>query len=341
MNLGELPMIAFTVLSQMCVGAFIVLGLVQTIGATRYSNRAIDRLADPALFAIGPALVAGLIASMFHMHDVFNVLNVFRHWDSSWLSREIIFGMLFAGLGFLFFIMQALKLGSATVRRVLALITAAAGVGLVIAQCQIYYSLPTVPAWNSWATWVQFFGTTLLLGALSVAMAFVLVVARRQRREAILGDDQLAAQASVEDGSGSLGDRLKAFFADAEVADAETRNEVNTLLGQSVRAMVTLAVLMAGVLLIAMPLYISTLSGMGPDGQASAAHYATLFAGVRFTLLAVGAFLLGLLAFYYAGFGIKRLASLAYLLIGSFVLVLIGEFMGRALFYEVMVRVGV
>ena len=67
MNLGELPMIAFTVLSQMSVGAFIVLGLVQLLGGTKYSVKVIDRLADPALFAIGPTLVAGLIASMFHM----------------------------------------------------------------------------------------------------------------------------------------------------------------------------------------------------------------------------------------------------------------------------------
>ncbi|HHU40433.1 MAG TPA: dimethylsulfoxide reductase, partial [Propionibacterium sp.] len=34
---------------------------------------------------------------MLHMHDLTHTLNVLRHWQSSWLSREIIFGILFAG----------------------------------------------------------------------------------------------------------------------------------------------------------------------------------------------------------------------------------------------------
>ena len=106
MELGELPMILFTVITQMCVGMFIVLGVVQTIGSTRYSVKAVDRLADPALLAIGPAMILGLLVSMLHMHDVLNVFNVFRHFNSSWLSREIVFGIAFAALGFLFCLMQ-------------------------------------------------------------------------------------------------------------------------------------------------------------------------------------------------------------------------------------------
>ena len=102
MNLHELPMIIFTVFAQMSVGAFVVLGVVQTLGSLKHDKQTIDRIADPALYAIGPTLVLGLIASMFHMNDVFNVLNVFRGWQTSWLSREIIFGMLFAAFGFLF-----------------------------------------------------------------------------------------------------------------------------------------------------------------------------------------------------------------------------------------------
>ena len=66
MNTHELPMILFTVLSQMSVGAFVALGVVQILAVGRYPRSVIDRLADPALLAIGPTLVLGLIASMFH-----------------------------------------------------------------------------------------------------------------------------------------------------------------------------------------------------------------------------------------------------------------------------------
>lgn len=341
MSLGELPMILFTVLSQMSVGAFIVLGLVQTIGGMKYSTKAIDRLADPALFAIGPALILGLIGSIFHMNDVFNVFNVFRHFGTSWLSREIVFGVGFAALGFLFFIMQALKLGSPMLRRVLAVVTALVGIGLVICQAQIYYSLPTVPAWNSGATWVQFFATTLLLGSLLVAMAFVLVVHRRRNRTARMTDEQLAFAETADEHRGTTMERFRAFFNDRHVPNAETRAQSEELLGASIRGLILLAIVVAGVLLITMPLYVSSLAGMGETGLASAAHYSTAFAFGRFALLVVGTFLLGLLAFYYAGFGVKKLAALSAILVTAFILTLIGEFMGRALFYEVMTRVGV
>ncbi len=56
-------------------------------------------------------MVLGLIASMFHMNDVMHVFNVFRHVGSSWLSREIVFGIGFAALGFLFCVLQVLKSG--------------------------------------------------------------------------------------------------------------------------------------------------------------------------------------------------------------------------------------
>lgn len=342
MELGELPMILFTVISQMCVGAFVVLGAVQTIGSTRYSAKVIDRLADPALFAIGPAMVLGLLASMFHMHDVLNMFNVIRHWQSSWLSREIIFGVGFAGLGFLFFVMQVLKIGSPRLRQGLAVVTALFGIGLVVCQVQIYYSLVMVPAWNSWATWVQFFGTALLLGSLAVGMAFVLAIGRRIARLEKMSTAEVAALDTASDEpAASYVQRMKDFFADRRIVDSATRVQVEKLLTYSVRGILVVATLVAGLLLVSMPLYISSLAGLGGEGLASAAHYATGFALLRFGLLAVGAFLLGLVAFYYAGFGFRKLRTLGFLMVSSFVLVLIGEFMGRALFYEVMYRVGV
>ena len=70
-------------------------------------------------------------------------------------------------------------------------------------------------------------------------------------------------------------------------------------------------------------------------------HDAGGLAALRFTLLLVGALILGLAAFYVAGYGIKRLRLLLFLLIASFLLVLICEFVGRTIFYEAMTRVGV
>ena len=178
MNTHELPMILFTVLSQMSVGAFVALGVVQILAVGRYPRSVIDRLADPALLAIGPTLVLGLIASMFHMNDIANTFNVFRNIGTSWLSREIVFGVAFAALGFLFFIMQWRKIASPGIRQALAALTALVGLGLVWCQSMIYYSLVTVPAWHHWATPLRFFATTILLGSLAIGVAMAAALAR-------------------------------------------------------------------------------------------------------------------------------------------------------------------
>lgn len=340
MSMGELPMILFTVLSQMAVGAFLVLGVVQTVGSAKFSSRAVDRLADPALLAIGPTLVLGLIASMFHMHDVFNMFNVIRHWQTSWLSREIIFGVGFAALGFLFTFLQIMKIGSARLRQLIAAVTALVGIGLVVSQVMIYYSLPTVPAWNSWATWVQFFGTTIVLGALTVGMAFVLASSRRQARIDRIGTDVQVAAAD-DPLPASYKQRFQAFLNDRQPMDAATRAEVEDLLRISIRGIVLAAMVAAGVLLIAMPVYVAGLPAAGEAGMASAAHFGGGFAMTRYLMLAAGALLLGVMMFYLAGFGTKRLPALSYVAVAAFFLVLIGEFMGRAMFYESMVAVGI
>lgn len=340
MNMGELPMIVFTVITQMCVGMFIVLGAVQTIGSARYSAKAIDRLADPALFAIGPAMVLGLVASIFHMHDFLNVFNVFRHVGSSWLSREIVFGVVFAALGFLFCLMQVLKLGSVRARQAVAVLTALAGIGLVVSQVMIYYTLTTVPAWNSWATWVQFFGTALLLGSLAVGAAFVLIIQNRDRRIAAMSEAEIAELDDPHDKL-PMGERIRNFFTDRYLVDSATRTEVDGLLTTTVRGIVSVAIVTAGVLLIAMPVYVSTLATSGEPGMVSAAHYATGTAAARFALLVVGALVLGLAAFFFAGSVPKKLRQLSFILVSGFLLVLIGEFVGRYLFYEAMVPVGI
>ncbi|RYV49292.1 dimethyl sulfoxide reductase anchor subunit family protein, partial [Pengzhenrongella frigida] len=181
MNTHELPMIIFTVLGQMSVGAFVVLGIVQVAAARRYGAGAIDKVTDPALYAIGPALVLGLGASMLHMNDITNTLNVVRHLGTSPLSAEIVFGVAFAGLGFVFAAAQWFKWGTPRLRQVLAGLTALVGLGLVASMSMIYYTLVTVPAWHSWATPVQFFTTTFLLGTLAVGAALTGAVMWRRR----------------------------------------------------------------------------------------------------------------------------------------------------------------
>ncbi|NLI17583.1 MAG: dimethyl sulfoxide reductase anchor subunit [Actinomycetales bacterium] len=309
MNVHELPMILFTVISQMSVGAFLMLGLLQVLGRRKYSGATIDRLADPALLAIGPALVFGLAVSMFHMNDVTNTLNVIRHVGSSWLSREIAFGMAFAGLGFVFALLQWRKIGPPALRQVLALLTALAGIGLVWSQAMIYYTLVTVPAWNSWFTIVQFFATTVLLGALAVGAAFMGWIMWNRR----------------------AGKQLP----------GKERAELVSLTEDSLKAVSVIAIVAGSVLLVVTPVFLSQLSGLGAVGAASAAAYSGVWFVVRLVLLAFGTALLALFMYYYAS-SAQRLGPrpLAVVATVAFVVVLGSELIGRSMFYDSMTRIG-
>jgi anaerobic dimethyl sulfoxide reductase subunit C (anchor subunit) len=309
MNVHELPMILFTVLSQMSVGAFLVLGLVQVLGRRKYSAATIDRLADPALLAIGPALVLGLLASVFHMNDVLNTLNVVRNIGSSWLSREIVFGIGFAALGFLFAAMQWRKLGSPGLRQALAALTAVAGLALVWSQGMIYYSLVAVPAWNTWVTVVQFFLTTLMLGALAVGAAFMTWIMWRSRK----GDDLVGKE----------------------------RAELVSLTEDSLKAVSVIAIVAGSLVLIITPIHLSNLAGLGAVGAQSAAAFSGAWFVTRLVLLAFGTALLALFMYYYAS-NAQRLGPrpLAIVATAAFLIVLGSELIGRSMFYDSMTRIG-
>lgn len=170
MNLHEWPLTLFTLLAQMAVGAFIVLGLIQVIGRTKFNTSAIDRIADPALYAIGPIMICAFLASMFHLGNPLHAPNVLRGWSHSALSQEIIMGIGFAGLGFAFAACQYFGWLTPKWRSALAVLTAVWGLFFVYVMASLYM-LPTIPAWNHWTTPAQFYITAFTTGALAMGVA--------------------------------------------------------------------------------------------------------------------------------------------------------------------------
>ena len=324
MNVHELPMIVFTILAQMSVGAFVVLGILQLVALRRFGAEAVDKVTDPVLYAIGPVMVLGLVASMFHMNDITNTLNVVRNLDSSWLSREIIFGTGFAGLGFLFAVAQWFKWGSARLRQGLALATAVVGLGLVFSMSMVYYSLVTVPAWNTWATPAQFFTTTFLLGALAVGAALTGALMFRIRKA------EWAKRAP--EGRLRLGDAPGVEHA---VVDPHTRS----LLTSSLKGIGIAAIIFLGVEVLIITLHLSHLANAGDVALSSAAVFSGGWFVARLALVFIGAGLLSVFLVRYASSaaGARQLAIIA---TSAFVLVLAGEFIGRSLFYDSMMRIG-
>ncbi len=169
----EGPLVAFTVLSQMAVGAFLTLAALELWGGPLAADPAARGLASGILLAIGAVTVAALAVSLLHLGSPAVAWRTIGNLRSSWLSREVALAIAFAACGAAFAALRATERGAPGLRAVLASATALSGVALVYAMSRIY-RVRTVPAWNSPLTTASFFATTLLLGTLGVGAGLAL-----------------------------------------------------------------------------------------------------------------------------------------------------------------------
>jgi anaerobic dimethyl sulfoxide reductase subunit C (anchor subunit) len=304
MNVREWALISFTILAQMAVGSFIVLGFVYYFASRKGGQEQADNLSDRALLAIGPVMVLGLIASLLHLGNPLNSFKAVTNIGSSWLSREILFGVLFTIFGAAFAFMQWRKVSTMMVRNILAWIAAALGLILVYSMSNVYM-LETQPSWNTWATPVFFFTTTLLLGSLAMGVAFVANYAYLQRNDPDCAEVQC--------------DLVRGTFRWIAIA----------------------AVVLLGVELVTIPLYLGYLT-TGPSQAAASAQlmvgeFGVVFA-FRLILAFIGAGVFGVFLYQNALSPGREnvLANFAY---AAFVLVLIAEVLGRFLFYATQIQV--
>lgn len=144
------PLVFMLVLTQLCVGAFVALWLLNGAGD------------ESRIAALASLVLAGisLSASTLHLGRPIHAWRAMRGVRRSWLSREVLTLSLFAGAasifaGILFFGLPGrFAAGSATALAGLAGITCSARIYIVRAR----------PAWFSGYTVAEFFATALLLG---------------------------------------------------------------------------------------------------------------------------------------------------------------------------------
>lgn len=151
----EIPLLIFTVLEQVLVGALLTLTVMRFMG----------KLDSDAGFKSGIVLVIVTIvavgASLFHLGQPLRAVNVVFGLGSSWLSREILFMGVFGIALVAYVIAERLKYDMAA--KVFAAIGSVAGIFAVVAT-SICYMQPGVPAWDSFLTPLQFMLTLVLAG---------------------------------------------------------------------------------------------------------------------------------------------------------------------------------
>lgn len=306
MRIQDFALITFTILMQLSVGAFVVLAFARLYATRKANVGEADRLSDRALYWILPVVVLGLLASLLHLGDPLGAYRAVNNFGTSWLSREITFGVGFTVLAVVFAFLQWRKILSVGLRNLIVWITALVGLALIYSMGNVYL-LEAQPAWNTWVTPVSFFITTFLLGTMAVGAVFVATYASIKRREPEHAKTQLGLVRDV------------------------------------VRWIAITAVVLLGIQVVILPFYLATL-GTGPAAAVDTAALLVGPLGwaliLRVGLVFLGAGVVGMFLYQNAQSSGKEsvLGNLAYT---SFVLVLAAEVIGRYLFYAAHVKIGI
>ena len=173
MNLREWALPVYTVLMQMAVGSFAVLWLIRSINAPILVKDDQDHLIRTPLTIVFLTAAVAMIGSHFHLSRPFFSFMAVLNVRTSWLSREIVFTVLFFGVTGALWVMQMLHRSQKSLFAIIGWIGIPVGCVLIYCMSRIY-QLPTQVAWNSPITMGFFYSTAVLLGSLAISAILVL-----------------------------------------------------------------------------------------------------------------------------------------------------------------------
>ena len=158
----EAPLVAFTLLAQMAVGAFWEIAGLFGLITKGFGDLSAFQGSTLTLYSIGLLISLSLFLSFWHLGKPGNAWRVLAHLRKSWLSREILFTSLFAGLWVISILIEIWQV-TGIIPLLLNLVTSLSGFAAIWSMSRVY-RLQTVPVWNTWRTPAAFFSSTLLLG---------------------------------------------------------------------------------------------------------------------------------------------------------------------------------
>lgn len=155
--MAEFALIIFTICLQASIGMMVFISIGKSVNKEgNYKNP-----------IIGAALLAviGLLASLLHLGQPLAAINALSCFATSWLSREIWFTGLFAGVTVLAALLVLFKPSSKSALKILVPLAAVIGLVDVYAMTAVYTS-SGVPAWQHGSLFIEFYAATVSMGAL-------------------------------------------------------------------------------------------------------------------------------------------------------------------------------
>ncbi len=305
MNVREWALPVYTILMQLASGALLVLWIMRSVGRRRYGDSVTAPVVGRLLLVLFFTALIAVGSAHFHLSKPFHSLFAILNLRTSWLSREILFTLLFAaGLGLLVW-MRPEAAQRPRLYTALGWLTTACGFASVLCMGYIYL-MPTQPAWNSPLTIISFYATSLLLGVATMAALLLMDLKFAE----VIAPESVAARSAITH-------RLLIWFAAFAL------------------------VLAVGVMGINLT-QLARLRDGGPLAQVSLDLLMGVYEPLlwlRLGLLVAGVlWLVGTAAVLM--WGRRRVSDLVVPVYVACLLVLVGEILARFLFYAAHVRVG-
>ncbi len=173
MNVREWALPVYTILMQLSEGTILMLWIVRAANMSRLGQVAINRIVKIPIVIIFLTTLVAMTGAHFHLSRPFHSFLAVLNFHSSWLSREIVFTLLFSvTLGCLLWL-HWFASGNVWVISVFGWLAILLGIVMIYCMSQIYL-LPTQTAWNSPVTILSFYVTMFILG--SIALPAILLI---------------------------------------------------------------------------------------------------------------------------------------------------------------------
>ncbi len=305
MNLREWALPVYTILIQLGTGALLGLWIIRTLAAPNLGRAEIRRIVTRPVLVILLTIFVATVGAHFHLSHPFQSYLAMINLGSSWLSREVLFTfLLFVAVGILA-VVQSFGPPRERLETFLGWLAIAFGLASIFCMSEIY-DLPAQAAWNSRLTTLSFYATTILVGSVSLIALLVM--------------DYDFSQAQDNQGSPSRESTVKRSIVQFAIVVGVTTcmvlivnlDQVLTLQSGNEFARTSLDLLLG--------------------------LYGPLFTA-RLGAVVVGAGVL-LFVIWNMRYKKKTIAELIMPVYFSFLLILIGEILGRFLFYATHIRQG-
>lgn len=155
--MGETALLIFSLSMEASIGIMLFI----TLGKQLYT----DKQFKYAAVISATSSVIGVLASLAHLGQPLSALNALSNLGSSWLSREVLFAGIFMGIAVVYALVQYFKQDNQSLSTILRWTGSVVGLITVFSMAKLY-TTTSVPVWHGINTFVDFYASTIAVGAL-------------------------------------------------------------------------------------------------------------------------------------------------------------------------------